>query len=158
MCGEQYDYTRYTGEPGAADHPFALQLTSQAALKGLYLDAEAESGYLRDRNVFGEPITIEDTMTVTRATPTARCSPIAWSPIRRGKGCASPSPVIRGRIEMDIEESITHLLGEGEAKGRRSQQRPLQTGVHPPVSSRCLAGPTKSMCRPARAVTAAPTR
>jgi predicted dehydrogenase len=52
--GEHYDYTRYTGEAAAANDPFALQLTSQAALKGLYLDAEAETGYLRDRNVFGD--------------------------------------------------------------------------------------------------------
>jgi hypothetical protein len=31
----------------------------------VYLDAEAETGYVRDRNVFGAPITIEDTMAAT---------------------------------------------------------------------------------------------
>ncbi len=63
--GEQYTYTRYTGVPEAKTDPFALFLTSKEALKALYLDAEAETGYIRDRNVFGEPITIEDTMAVT---------------------------------------------------------------------------------------------
>src|SRR2546428_299536 len=63
--GEHYPYTRYTGSEAARSDPFALFLDESDALRGLYLDAEAESGYVRDRNVFGEPITIEDTLTVT---------------------------------------------------------------------------------------------
>ncbi|MEX0778005.1 MAG: Gfo/Idh/MocA family oxidoreductase [Phycisphaeraceae bacterium] len=65
--GERYNYDRYTGMPGAKDDPFALSL-DKGESKSLYLDAEADSGYIRDRNVFaGEdkwPITAEDTMTV----------------------------------------------------------------------------------------------
>ncbi len=76
--GETHPYDRYTGEPAAKDDPFALQLDSGKgrdrysevrALQGLYLEAEADSGYVRDRNVFGGeqkwPITAEDTMAVT---------------------------------------------------------------------------------------------
>ena len=51
--------------PEAKDDPFALFLDEKEAFRGLYLEAEADSGYLRDRNVFGEPITIEDTMALT---------------------------------------------------------------------------------------------
>ncbi len=63
--GESYAYERYTGVPEAEDDPFALRLDQNETLRSLYLSAEAETGYLRDRNVFGEPVTIEDTMSVT---------------------------------------------------------------------------------------------
>ncbi|MEM6391561.1 MAG: Gfo/Idh/MocA family oxidoreductase [Planctomycetota bacterium] len=71
--GEQYSNERYHGEADAQGDPFALSLDDngdgEVGLKSLYLDAEADSGYIRDRNVFhGEdkwPITAEDTMTVT---------------------------------------------------------------------------------------------
>jgi predicted dehydrogenase len=124
--GEHYDYTRYTGEAAAANDPFALQLTSQAALKGLYLDAEAETGYLRDRNVFGEPITIEDTMTVTaryaNGALLSYCL-VAYSP---WEGLRIAITGDKGRLEMDIEESITHLLGEGEAKDAAASKGPFK--------------------------------
>ena len=63
--GEHYDYDRYTDEPQAADDPFALSLRAHPALAALYLDAEADDGYRRDRNVFGDGISIEDTVALT---------------------------------------------------------------------------------------------
>ena len=62
--GESYSYERYTGIEQAKEDPFALFLDQKQAFQGLYLDAEAETGYIRDRNVFGEPISAEDTMAV----------------------------------------------------------------------------------------------
>ena len=53
-------YDRYTGEPAAKDDPFRLDLTESEPFRRLYLAAEADSGYLRDRNVFREDITIQD--------------------------------------------------------------------------------------------------
>lgn len=124
--GEHYDYIRYTGEPAAVNDPFALQLTSQATLKGLYLDAEAETGYLRDRNVFGEPITIEDTMTVTaryRNGALLSYCLVAYSP---WEGLRIAITGDKGRLEMDIEESITHLLGEDEAENAAASKGPFK--------------------------------
>jgi predicted dehydrogenase len=124
--GEQYSYHRYTNIPEAQNDPFALSLTSKKDLQGLYLDAEAETGYLRDRNVFGEPITIEDTMTVTvRYSNNALLSYclVAYAP---WEGLRVSITGTKGRIEMDIEESITHLLGDGQAaasKGPFKQTR-----------------------------------
>ena len=69
--GESYIYDRYTGQ--AADDPFALDLGRTPMLRGLYLDAEEESGYLRDQNVFGEGISIEDTMVVIARYRSGRC-------------------------------------------------------------------------------------
>ncbi|MBN1430031.1 MAG: Gfo/Idh/MocA family oxidoreductase [Anaerolineae bacterium] len=113
--GEHYTYNRYTGIPEAKNDPFALFLDKQADMQGLYLDAEAETGYLRDRNVFGEPITIEDTMTVTtryRNGALLSYCLIAYSP---WEGLRVAITGTKGRIEMDIVENVTHLLAD-EAK------------------------------------------
>ncbi|WP_308282762.1 Gfo/Idh/MocA family protein [Pseudonocardia nigra] len=55
---------RSHGAPGLADDPFGLDIAADPRLRALYLDAEAEDGYLRDRDVFSEGITIEDNMAV----------------------------------------------------------------------------------------------
>lgn len=57
-------YYRATGAAATGNDPFALDLRSQPLLEGLYLDAESEDGYLRDLNVFGDGISIEDTLNV----------------------------------------------------------------------------------------------
>lgn len=72
--GVQSDYRRYTDEPLAKEDPFALELIGDGNedkspnSRELYKEAEADSGYVRDRNVFGGedkwPITAEDTMSV----------------------------------------------------------------------------------------------
>lgn len=54
-------YPRYTGVPEAANDPFRLSLDTGPARR-LYLEAEEETGYLRDENVFRDSIDIEDTM------------------------------------------------------------------------------------------------
>lgn len=133
--GEQYSYERYTGAPEAEKDPFALMLTSKAALKGLYLDAEAETGYLRDRNVFGEPITIEDTMAVTaryhNGVILSYCL-IAYAP---WEGLRVAITGTKGRIEMDIEESVTHLLGDGQADASKGPFKQARMRVFPMFGS-----------------------
>ena len=47
--GESYSYKRYTGEQAAQADPFALFLDKNHAMKGLYLNAEEETSYLRFR-------------------------------------------------------------------------------------------------------------
>lgn len=114
--GEHYTYHRYTGVPEAKNDPFALFLDEKAAMQGLYLEAEAETGYLRDRNVFGEPITIEDTMTVTaryRNGALLSYCLIAYSP---WEGLRVAVTGTKGRVEMEIVENVTHLLADDEVK------------------------------------------
>lgn len=55
---------RSAGAPGMAADPFALDLAGTDTLRRLYLEAEAEDGYLRDRDVFSPGITIEDNLAV----------------------------------------------------------------------------------------------
>ena len=107
--GEHYSYTRYTGEAAAKDDPFALRLDEKEAYAGLYLAAESETGYIRDRNVFGEPITAEDTMTVTaryaNGVLLSYCL-VAYAP---WEGLRIAVTGTRGRLEMDVTETVSHL-------------------------------------------------
>jgi len=60
--GYAREYSRAHSSAAALDDPFALHLADNATLRELYLDAEAEDGYYRDRNVFAPRVTIEDDM------------------------------------------------------------------------------------------------
>ena len=55
-------YNRAHGSEVAKEDPFALHMETVPSLKALYLDAEHEDGYYRDQSVFGDGISIEDTM------------------------------------------------------------------------------------------------
>jgi predicted dehydrogenase len=117
--GEHYEYIRYTGEPAAEKDPFALFLDQDPSLRGLYLEAEADSGYLRDRNVFGEPITIEDTMCVTaryrNGVLLSYCL-VAYSPWEGFKVTVTGD---KGRAELDVIESVEGaIIGSKEGEAR----------------------------------------
>jgi predicted dehydrogenase len=125
--GEQYPYERYTGVAEAADDPFGLFLDQKEALRSLYLDAEAETGYIRDRNVFGEPITIEDTMSLTaryRNGAILSYCLIAYSPWEGLRVAVTGS---KGRVEMEVVENINHTLGDGRADGVSASKGPFKT-------------------------------
>lgn len=62
--GEPRNYYRSTGNPNAKGDPFAIDLTKGIGLQRMYLEGEKEDGYVRDQNVFGDGISIEDTMSV----------------------------------------------------------------------------------------------
>ena len=57
-------YDRYTGQAAADTDPFRLDLAANDRFKDLYLAAEDETGYIRDRNVFRPGIDIEDNASV----------------------------------------------------------------------------------------------
>lgn len=57
-------YKRYTGSSAALNDPFRLVLDEDPSMRELYYKAEADSGYIRDQNVFRANITIEDSMSV----------------------------------------------------------------------------------------------
>jgi predicted dehydrogenase len=104
--GESYDYKRYTGEAAATSDPFALRLDANPTLKALYLDAEGDTGYLRDRNVFGENITAEDTMSVTARYENGALltySLLAYSP---WEGYRVAITGDKGRVEVELVEQV----------------------------------------------------
>ncbi|MFI7692725.1 Gfo/Idh/MocA family protein [Nonomuraea sp. NPDC049655] len=55
---------RGRGAPGLGSDPFILDIAADPRLKRLYLDAEHEDGYVRDQDVFGDGVTIDDNMAV----------------------------------------------------------------------------------------------
>jgi len=130
--GDVYSYSRYTGNEAAQSDPFALFLDRSAALRGLYLEAEAESGYIRDRNVFGEPITIDDTMTVTaryRNGALLSYCLVAYAP---WEGLRVAITGDRGRLELDIVENVTHLMEDAQrATASKGAFRAARITVHP---------------------------
>jgi predicted dehydrogenase len=130
--GENYAYSRYTGVPEAKNDPFALFLDSKEVFREVYLAAESETGYIRDQNVFGSPITIEDTMSVSvryRNGAILSYCLVAYSP---WEGLRISITGTKGRIEMDIAENINHLMGDGRAaNASKGAFKTAQMRVHP---------------------------
>ena len=112
--GEQYTYDRYTGEQAAAQDPFALRLDENPTLKTLYLDAERDSGYIRDRNVFGDNISVEDTMSVTARFKNGvllTYSLLAYNP---WEGYRVAITGDQGRVEVELVEQVGKQFVAGQ--------------------------------------------
>ncbi|MGW0820280.1 Gfo/Idh/MocA family protein [Streptomyces sp. NPDC002845] len=143
------DYDRAHGSAAAEGDPFALRLADSPVLRALYLDAEHEDGYHRDRNVFGPGVTIEDDMAVlvryaSGATLTYHLT--AYAPWEGYRIAFNGS---EGRIELLVEEStwtrpdvrtegagpVLHGAEPGDAAGRtellvrRFWERPREVKV-----------------------------
>jgi predicted dehydrogenase len=122
-------YSRVHGSANAKGDPFALDLEANPELKALYLDAEGDDGYLRDQSVFGDGISIEDTMAVlVRYANGAMMSYslVAYSP---WEGFRVNFTGSKGRLEVEVvENSYVSLAGdrslEGAANSRRIVVRP----------------------------------
>jgi predicted dehydrogenase len=103
--GLRREYRRAYDCAQAAEDPFALDISGHHALRELYLDAEADSGYIRDRNVFDGEITIEDDMAVlVRYSSGASMSYhlTAYSPWEGYRVMFNGSA---GRLELQVVES-----------------------------------------------------
>ena len=92
-------YPRYTGHPEAAGDPFFLDLDASEPFRRLYRAGEADSGYLRDRNVFRDDITIFDQMSLNvryRTREVLTYSLVCYSPREGMRVCFNGD---RGRLE-----------------------------------------------------------
>ncbi|MEZ0164677.1 Gfo/Idh/MocA family protein [Kineococcus sp. LSe6-4] len=133
---------RGTSEAGRTD-AFSLDLAADPALRELYLDNERHDGYLRDRDVFDEGITIEDNLAlvvdsaVPGGTATLSYALNAHSP---WEGYVVAVNGTRGRAELTVVERGEVPLTEG--------RRQVDPSMHPedvaagaglrPVSERLL--------------------
>ena len=112
--GETYTYDRYTGHDESAGDPFALNMAGNRHLEALYLHAEKEDGYLRDRNVFGDGITAEDTMSLCvryRSGVIMSYALIAYSP---WEGYRIGITGDKGRIEVYQKHGSHIITGQGD--------------------------------------------
>ncbi|WP_326794191.1 Gfo/Idh/MocA family oxidoreductase [Streptomyces sp. NBC_01808] len=103
--GYRRDYERAHGAAAAQDDPFALPLAENDALRSLYLEAETHDGYLRDRNVFGDGITIEDDMSVLVRYDTGAAMTYHLTAYSPWEGYRVAFNGTAGRLELEVEES-----------------------------------------------------
>jgi predicted dehydrogenase len=88
----------------AAGDPFALDLAGSPRLARLYLDAEHEDGYLRDRDVFSDGITIEDNMAVLVAYDDRALLTYSLNAHAPWEGYRVAINGTAGRLELDVCE------------------------------------------------------
>jgi len=115
------DFYHRGTSPEAAHDPFALNLEENEELKKLYLEAEHEDGYLRDRNVFSDGITIEDDMSVLvryRSGAVMTYHLTAYSP---WEGYRVAFNGTKGRLEYEVVE--TSYISGGNDDGNRPDIR-----------------------------------
>lgn len=121
-------YDRYTGEAAAADDPYALDLVrgvkrdenGSETLQRLYLDAEAETGYLRDRNVFREGIDIYDTISALVRYRDGRVLNYSLNAFSSREGMRVALNGEKGRIEFH-HFGVSHLMvGEIEQADQKT--------------------------------------
>lgn len=129
--GEKNLGERYLNNEDAKSDPFAIDIQKSSQLKKLYLDAEHEDGYIRDRNCFAEGITIEDTLSMivkysNRAVMTYNT--YAYAPWE-GYRCVFNGS--KGRLEINLVEGNYTAGGEPIATKNLSdlEKNYIQGGV-----------------------------
>ena len=122
-------YYRCHGSEIAKKDPFYLDMESTPQIKALYLDAEHEDGYLRDKSVFSDDISIEDTMGVMvryKNNAILTYSLNAYLPLEGFRVAMNGS---KGRLELEVyENSYVNAGGEKEGEGAVKYERIM---VHP---------------------------
>lgn len=122
--GNHRPYTRSTGSPAAKGDPFALDLRDGAILQGLYLEPEKEDAYIRDQNVFGDGVSIEDTMNVMVGYKNGAQLSYTLTAYSPWEGFRIAFNGTKGRIELDqfetsyISAGNSHI-GDGVTHSQR---------------------------------------
>ncbi len=111
-------YNRVHGSENAKGDPFALTLEDSESLHELYLNAEKDDGYIRDQSVFGDGISIEDTMNVLvkyESGAQMSYSLTAYSP---REGFRVVFTGTKGRLELEVgERNYVNAGGDKENEG-----------------------------------------
>jgi predicted dehydrogenase len=95
---------RAFGAPGLGTDPFLPDLSADPRLKRLYLDAEHEDGYLRDRDVFGEGVSIDDNMSVLVRYEGGALLTYSLNAHAPAEGYRVVVNGTAGRLELDVVE------------------------------------------------------
>ncbi len=111
-------YQRAYGSKSAENDPFALHLDRNEHLKRMYLDAEHEDGYQRDQSVFGDNISIEDTMNVMVKYNNKTVMNYSLNAYMPWEGFIIVFNGTKGRLEVRItEKSYVNSGGSKENEG-----------------------------------------
>ena len=128
--GNYHPYYRSTGSAAAKGDPFALDMKKEASLKGMYLDAEQEDGYIRDQNVFGDGISIEDTMNVLVRYQTGAQMSYSLTAYSPWEGFRVAFNGTKGRIELEELEKSYISAGNSHISDGVSHSQQLTVFPH----------------------------
>lgn len=92
------------GTGAAAGDPFALDLREDPHLRELYLDNERFDGYIRDRDVFGDGISIEDNLSLVVDYSGGASMSYSLNAHCPWEGYRIAVNGTEGRIELDVVE------------------------------------------------------
>jgi predicted dehydrogenase len=110
-------YERTYGTENAKTDPYALHLDQSEQLKSMYLEAEKEDGYIRDRSVWSEGITIEDTLGVMVRYENKAIMTYSTNAYSAYEGFHVNITGTKGRIELKVVEDKYVPGNEREAYG-----------------------------------------
>jgi predicted dehydrogenase len=117
-------YSRAHGSENAKNDPFALDMEQSDRLQALYLDAEHEDGYYRDQSVFGDGISIEDTMGVMVRYRNNAIMTYSLNAYLPWEGLRIALNGSKGRIQVLVaEKSYINAGGEAAAEGATKTKR-----------------------------------
>ncbi len=98
-------YSRVHGSENAKGDPFALVMEGNPSLENLYLNAEQGDGYIRDQSVFGDCISIEDTMGVLVKYNSGAIMSYSLNAYSPKEGFRVVFTGTKGRMELDVTEA-----------------------------------------------------
>ena len=122
-------YHRCYGNEAAKNDHFAIDLESNEELREIYLNAEADSGYIRDRSVFSDDISIEDTMGVTVKYKNGAILTYSLNAYMPWEGFVIAINGSKGRIEVKVVEQSYINAGGDKANEGALKTKSIQ--VHP---------------------------
>jgi predicted dehydrogenase len=101
-----------TARNTAAGDPFVLDMAADPRLKGLYLDNEHLDGYVRDRDVFDEGITIEDNLALLVDYDSGATMSYSLNAHSPWEGYRVSVNGTEGRAELEVIERGAVLIGD----------------------------------------------
>ena len=126
---------RSFGAPGMAADPFALDLAAAPALRRLYLEAEGEDGYIRDRDVFSPGISIEDNLAVLVSYRSGALLTYSLNAHSPWEGYRVSVNGDAGRAELEVvERGQVRSIADGGISGRPAID-PMAAGRQPAVAA-----------------------
>jgi len=107
-------YDRMHGNENAKDDPFALRMEGNHLMENLYLHAEKDDGYIRDQSVFGDGISIEDTMGVMVKYHSGTILTYSLNAYMPWEGFRVALNGDKGRIQVSVVEN-SYVSGGGNS-------------------------------------------
>lgn len=120
----------YTGHNNEGD-PFAMELKLDENGKSLYLGQDKHDGYRRDRNVFGDNITAEDTMSVLVKYRTGTVLNYSLNAYLPREGFHVVFNGTKGRLEYTEAHASHIIMGQSEETLANEMKWETQLVVQP---------------------------